>query len=96
MVVNILVYIEGRKDVERVAEVSFPGNGRITSEDWEKVCGTNYGVKMDDRHHPIPVNIKIGFNDPHAVVRIRVIKGFAKVMDKCARKEFIPDLKREK
>lgn len=92
MVVNILVYIEGSENVKRVAEVSFPWDSCVAPEDWEKVCSTNYGVNMDHRHNPIPVNIKIRFNDPHAVVGVWVVEGFTKVMDKRARKKFVPEL----
>ena len=44
MVVNILIYIKGFEDIERVAKVYAPGNGRITAEDWEEAIG-----KISDR-----------------------------------------------
>jgi len=96
MVVNILVYIESSEYVEHVAKVSFPRDGPITPEDWERVCGTNYGVDMYNGHDSIPVNIKIRFNDPHPIVGVWVIKGFAEVMDKRTQKNLIPKLEREK
>ena len=96
MVVNVLIYIVGRKDIERVSKVYLPRNNRITSEDWEKVCSTDYGVQVNDRHNPISVAIKIGLDNPHPVIRVRVLEGFAKVMDKSARKKLIPHLEREK
>ena len=84
MVVDILVYVEGCKDVECVAEVDFPRNSYITSKDWEKVSGTDHGVDVHDRHDPILASIGIGFNDPHTVVGVGVIEGFAEVMNECA------------
>lgn len=82
VVIDILVYIESREDIERVTEVNLPRNNHVTSENWEEVCGTDYSVHMNDRHDPIHVAIEIRFHDPHAVVRVRVVKGFAEAMDK--------------
>ena len=56
----------------------------------------NYGVNMNDQHDLIPAGIEIRFNDPHAVVGVWVIKKFAKVVDKCARKYLISNLKQKK
>ena len=53
MVVNILVHIECCEDVERMTEIDFPWNNCVTSEDWEKVCGMDNGVDVDDGHNPI-------------------------------------------
>ena len=81
MVVNVLVYIESCEDVERVTEVYLPWNSRINPEDWE-VCATNYGVNMNSRHYLILIAVETRLDDPHAVVRVWVVGGFAKVMDK--------------
>ena len=83
MVVDILIYIEGCKDVKCMTEVCLLRNGHITPEDREEVCGMNYGVNVDNGHHPISIGIEIGFNNPHAIVRVGVTEGFAEVVDKC-------------
>jgi len=83
MIVNVLIYIEGREDVECVAKVNFPWNSCIACEDWEKVSATDHRVYMHNRHDPIFVAIKIGFDNPHTVVRVRVVEGFAKLVNKC-------------
>lgn len=79
-----------------MTEVYLPWNGGIDSEDWEKVCATNYGVNMNDRHDPIPVGVEIRFDNPHAVVRVWVIERFAKVVDERTRKNLISNLERKK
>ena len=96
MVIDVLVYTEGCKDIECVTEVNLPWDSYIASKDWEKVSGMDYGVHMYDRHDPIPAGVEIGFDNPHAIVGIRVIKGFAKLVDERTRKKVIPDFKREK
>ena len=83
MVVNIPVYVEGSKGVECVAIVNVPWNIRITSEDWEKVHSTNNGINMNNRHDAVPVVVKIRFNNPHTIVRVWVVVGFAKIVNKC-------------
>ena len=82
MIVNILIYIEGCKDIERVAEIHLPWNGYVTTEDGEKVSGPDNGVNVDNRHDSIPVSIETGLNDPHAIVGVRVIKSLAEVVSK--------------
>ena len=81
MVVNILVHIECCEDVKRMAEIDFPQNNCVTSEDWEKVCGTDNGVDVDDGYNLIVITVKIGLNYPHAVVGVGVVKGLAKLVD---------------
>ena len=81
MVVNILVHIECCEDVERMTEIDFPRNDCVTLEDWEKVCGTDNGVDMDDGHNPIVITVEIGLDYPHAVVGVGVVKGLAKLVD---------------
>lgn len=82
MVVNVLVYIEGREDVKCVAKVNLPWNNHVASEDWEKVSTTDYEVHMFNRHDPILGSIEIGFNNPHTIVGVRVVEGFVKVVNK--------------
>ena len=65
-------------------KVDLPWDYCIVSKDWEKVCSMDYQVQMDERHDPVPIAIEIGFNNPHTIVRIRIIEGSAKVMDKGA------------
>ena len=93
VVIDILVYIEGSENIKRVAEVNFPWNNCIASENWEEVCGADYRVHMYNGHDPICVAIEVRFNDPHTVVGVRVIEGFAEAMNKRTRKQFVPDLK---
>lgn len=93
MVVSVLIYIEGCEDVECMAKVYLPWNGCITSEDWEKVSSMDYGVHINDRHDPILVAVDIRFNDPYTVVGVRVVEGFAKLVNKCTQKEVISDFK---
>lgn len=84
VVVNVLIYIEGGKDVESVAKVDLPWNGYISFEDWKKMSTTDYGVQVHNRHDSIFITVVIGFNDPHPIVGVRVVKGFVKFVDKCA------------
>ena len=84
MIIDILVHIESREDVECVAKVNLPWNRCIALKNWEKVCGVDYRIHMNDRHDPILVTIEIGFNNPHAIVRIRIIEGLAKMVNECA------------
>lgn len=95
MVVNIFIHIESSEDIKRVTEVYLPRNDCIISKDWEKVCGTDNGVDVDDRHDPILVAVDIGLDYPHAIVGVRVFEGFAKLMDECARKVLISDVERK-
>ena len=96
MIVNVFIYIERCKDVKCVAEVYLPGNSGIPSKDRKEVCGTNHGINMNNVHDLIPVVVEIRLNDPHAVVRVGVIEGFAVVVDECTRKNLIANLEREK
>jgi len=96
MVIDVLVYIEGSKDVERVAEVYLPRNSCITFKDWEKVSGTDNRVHMYDGHNPILFVVEIGFDNPHPVVRVRVVEGFGKLVNERTRKKIISNLEREK
>ena len=84
MVIDVLVYVECCEDVERMAKVDLPRNSYISSEDWEKVSGTDYRVHMYDRHDPRLVVTNIRFDNPHAVVGVGVIEGFAKLVNECA------------
>ena len=84
MVVNVLVNIEGSKGIECATEVDFSWNGYIASEDWEKVSSMDYGIHMYNRHDPIPIAVKIRFDDSHAIVRVRIVEWFVKFMDECA------------
>lgn len=84
MVVNVLVYIEGRKDVKGVAKVDLPWNGCIAFEDREEVGSADHGVYMYNGHDPISVDVMIRFNDPHTIIRVRVVKRFAKLVNECA------------
>lgn len=84
VVVNVLVNIESREDVERMAKIGFPRSSHIAPEDWKKVSGTDYRVHMYDRHDPIPIGVKVRLNDPHPIIRVWVIEGFAKMVDKRA------------
>jgi len=95
MIVNVLVYIVGRKDVKRVAKVNFPRNDSIAFENRKKVCGTKYGVHMDNGHDPVSITVNIRLDNPHTIVGVRVIKRFAEVVDEGTRKNFVPHLKRE-
>ena len=81
MVVNILVHMECCEDVKHMTEIYFSQNDCVTSEDWEKVCGMDNGVDVDDGHNPIVITVEIGLNYPHAVVGVRVVKGLAKLVD---------------
>ena len=45
MIVNILVYIEGREDVEGVAKIYFSWDRCITPKDWKEVCGISNMAK---------------------------------------------------
>ena len=83
MVVNVLVNIEGSKGIECATKVDFSWNGYIASEDWEKVSSTDYGIHMYNGHDPIPITVKIRFDDPHAVVRVRIVEWFVKFVDEC-------------
>ena len=96
VVIDVLVYVECCEGVERMAKVDLPRNSYIPTEDREKVSGTDYRVHMYDRHDPILIVINIGFNDPHAVVGVRVVEGLAKLVNECARKKVISNLKRKK
>jgi hypothetical protein len=96
MVVYILVYIKRGEDVECMAEVYFPRNGCVTSKNWEKMCTTDNGVDVDNRHDPIVVAVEIGLNYPHSIVGVRVVKGFVEFVDERARKELVSELEREK
>jgi hypothetical protein len=96
MVVNVLVHIESFENVKRVAEVYLPRNSGITSEDWNKVHGTDDRINVNDAHDPIPVVVKVRLDNPHAGVWVRIIKRFAEVVDKCARKNLIACPEREK
>ena len=82
VVVNILVYIEGCENVERVAEVYLSRNNCVASEDGEKVCSADDGVHIDNGHDAICVAIEIGLYNPHTVVGVGVVEGFAEMMDK--------------
>ena len=95
MVVDVLVHIERCEDVKSMAEIYFPRNGYITSEDWEKVCGADDGVNVDDRHNLIFVAVEVGLDNPHAVVGVGVIKGLVEFVDERARKGLISDVERE-
>lgn len=83
MIINILIHIESCKDIKRVTEVYLSRNSCVTSENWEKVCGTYHGVNVDNGHDPILALIEIGLDDPHPVVRVGVIEGLAKLVDEC-------------
>ena len=96
MIVNILVYIEGREDVEGVAKIYFSWDRCITPKDWKEVCSTDSRVNMDDGHDSVPIGVKIRLDNPHSIVWVRVIKGLAKVMDECTRIKFTPNFKQEK
>lgn len=51
-----------------VAEVDIPWNEYIMFKNWEKVYSMDYQVRMNDRHDPILITIKIRFDDPHGIV----------------------------
>ena len=82
VIIDILIYIEGREDVERVRKVNFPWDSRITCKDWEEVSGAYDRVHMYNGHDPVPVAVEIGFDNPHTVVRVGAVKGFTKFMNK--------------
>ena len=84
VVIDVLVYVEGCKDVKCVAEVNLPWNGYITSKDREEVSSTDYRVHVYNGHNPILVVVEIGFDNPHAVVGVGVVERFGKLVDKCA------------
>ena len=76
-----------------MAEVNFPRNSYVTSKDWEKVSGTDYGVYVHDRHDPIPGGI--GFNNTHTAVGVGVVEGLVKVMNECAQIKLISNFKKQ-
>ena len=96
MVIDILVHIESREDVECLTEVNLPRNNRITFEDWEKVCRTNYRVHIDNGHDPITVAIEIGLDNPHAVVGVGIVEGLTEVVDEGTGEDFTLNLERKK
>lgn len=89
VVVDILVYVEGCEDIKRVAKVNLPQDGGIAPEDWEKMSGTDNGVDVHNRHDTVSAAIELGFDNPHAVVGVGVIEGFAIVVDKCTREKIV-------
>ena len=86
MVVNILVYIEGSKNIERMAEVNVSRNGHVTLEDREEVCRTDYRVNVDHRHNPVSILINVRLHNPQAIVGVRFVEHFGKAVDECTRK----------
>jgi len=60
MVVNVLVHIESYEDIKSVAKVDLPWNKHITSKNWEKVCGMDYWIQMNNRHDPVLLLSKSG------------------------------------
>lgn len=74
VVVDVLIDIERFKHVQRMAKVYIPRGGCITYENGEKMRSTDYRVDVNDGHDPVPVGVKFGLNDPHAVVRVRVVE----------------------
>ena len=76
MVVDVLIYIEGGKDIECITKVDLPRNSCIAFEDREEVSCANYGVHMDNGHDTVPISVKIGFDYPHTVIGVGVIEGF--------------------
>ena len=80
MIVNVFVYIERGKDVKCLGEVNLPWNGYITFEDREEMSGTDYGVHMHNGHDSIFVAVEIGFDNPHAIVGVGIVKGLVKFM----------------
>ena len=83
MVVNIPVYVEGGKDIKRVAIVNVPWDDIRIFEDREEVCGTNNGIDVNDGHDAVPVAVEIRFHNPHTVVGVRVTIGLAILVDEC-------------
>ena len=81
MVINKFVHVEGSKDVECMAKVKIPWNHRVMTKDWKEVRAADYGVDMDDGHHPGAIVTDVRFNNPHAIVGVGVVERFAEKMD---------------
>lgn len=43
----------------------------------------------------IPVFVKVGFNDPHAIVGVGVVRKFGELVDECAWVALVSDFERE-
>ena len=82
MVVDILIYIEGSEYFKSVCKVYLTWNQCIAFENWQEVRSADHQVKVNNGHDPVPFTIKVRLNDPHACVRVRVVKGFTEVVDK--------------
>jgi len=84
MVIDKFVHIEGSKDVKCMAKVNLPWNHCVMAEDRKEVRTADYGVDMDDGHHPGAIVTNVGFDNPHAVVRVGVVERFAEKVDERA------------
>jgi len=95
MVVKKSVHVEGGEDVKCVAKVDFPWNGRVVAEDWNKVCGADDRINVNNGHDPIAVAVNVWLNNPHTVVGVRVVEGLGKEMNKCTGVYLLSKLKRK-
>ena len=89
MIINVLIHIEHRIDIECVAEVNFPWDRDIAPKDWKEVRSTDYQVHVNS----VPA-VKLRLDNPHASIRVGAIKGFAKLVNKRAQKYFVSNLEK--